>query len=252
MPHHDLSMYRDADADSGRPPLLDNGPCDRPVCITAIVRKRRTVLEASRFLLQPATCVGVVGRNGAGKSSLLLALAGLLRGGNVSDWGQRGVPASTALVAQHPGFPARIQVRSIIRANSVTAEDLDRATPGFVDAALLNARSDRLSVGQRQRIATAIAMARSDPLVLLDEPYSSLDVPGRIALRQGIERRRTRQPEVTMVIAAHAPADLFGSCDSIVALVGGSATQVPSIELAGGGDLREFEQALAELLERGA
>lgn len=245
MPHHDAASARDRGVSTSQP-YVGSGP---PVSLTAVVRRRRQVLEPSRIQLRPGTRVGLVGRNGAGKTSLLHALTGLLRRGRVSDWGDRGTPTSIALVAQHPIFPAGVRVESILQCQGVALDDLDQAAPGLLEAGILARRSDQLSAGQRQRVAAAAALARSDPLILLDEPYSSLDVPGRLALRQALERRCVRQPDVTIVIAAHAPADLYQACDSVIALAGGRAMQLPAEHLAPSGNLHAFERALVAMLE---
>lgn len=210
-------------------------------------RGRRRVLEATTIVLTPGERLGVVGRNGAGKSSLLLALAGMLRRGEVRSWGARP-PASVALAMQHPVFPAGARVRTIAAVHGLEARALERAAPGLLPPRLLDRRADELSGGQRQRLAVAIALARDDPLLLLDEPFANLDVPGRLALRAALAARRARQPATAIVLAAHAPADLHQACDSLLLLAGGRARQLATTDVDATGDLERFEHRLAELL----
>src|SRR5690606_9532394 len=55
--------------------------------LSDVRRGRRRVLDACTLRLRPGERVGLMGRNGAGKSSLLLALSGMLKNGQVLSWG---------------------------------------------------------------------------------------------------------------------------------------------------------------------
>lgn len=217
--------------------------------ISSVRRGRRVVLQPSVLQLPAGARVGLVGRNGSGKTSLLLALAGLLEQGRVASWGTRGQPASISIVMQRPPLLHRVRVATVARAHGVDAADMQRAAPGVFDTSLFTAATQELSGGQRQRLAAAIALARTDPLLLLDEPYANLDVPGRIALRQAIAERHRLQPELTSVVAAHAPSDLHDSCDIIVVISGQQVSSSHASELGAHSDLKVFEQRLAAALE---
>lgn len=243
-------------ADEGRVPEVAHVSRMRCVELDTVMRGGRRVLEPCTLTLPAGSLVGLVGRNGSGKSSLLMALAGMLRRGRVLSWGTgtgtgTGVaPGSTALVMQHPPFPEWVRVRTIAAAHGTSAAQIALAMPGLLDPSLVALRVNELSGGQRQRLAVAIALARRDPLLLLDEPFASIDVPGRLALREALHARRQAQPELTVVLSAHAPADLHGRCDSIIILSGSCVRQLSAEELAVDGELHVFERRLAEVLRQ--
>jgi ABC-2 type transport system ATP-binding protein len=219
--------------------------------LSDVRRGRRRVLDACTLRLRPGERVGLMGRNGAGKSSLLLALSGMLKNGQVLSWGARMPPASVAIVMQRPPLPERVRLRTIAAAFGVCVAKVAASAPGLTDSDLFDAGVEQLSGGQRQRFAVAVALARSDPLLMLDEPFANLDVPGRIALRKALVARHEAQPELVSIVAAHAPADLHAACDSIIVVSRGTLVRHDARTLGVHEDLHVFEERLARALDAG-
>jgi ABC-type protease/lipase transport system fused ATPase/permease subunit len=86
---------------------------------------------------------------------------------------------------------------------------------------VLGAGGQNLSGGQRQRIGLARAFYRSPPLIILDEPTSSLDAEGEAAVRDALEELRRR--ERTVIVIAHRPSLLSG-VDALMVLQNGVIT----------------------------
>lgn len=217
--------------------------------LSDVRRGRRRVLEACIIRMRAGERIGLVGRNGAGKSSLLLALAGMLRKGRVLSWGTREPPASMSIVMQRPPLPERVRLHTLAAAFGVCAAKVTATAPGLIDSDLFDAGVEQLSGGQRQRFAVAVALARGDPLLMLDEPFANLDVPGRIALRKALVARHESQPELVSIVAAHAPADLHDACDSIIVISRGTVIQHDASTLGVHADLHEFEERLSRALD---
>ncbi len=135
--------------------------------------------------LEGGRWTAILGRSGAGKSSLLRAIAGLAAPSDLSGEirASDGAPLSgrVAWMAQDPllapwatarsnaGFGDRMRGRPIDRA----------AAEAALDAVGLSGKADRLpaalSGGERQRVALARTLYESRPVALLDEPFSALD-----------------------------------------------------------------------------
>ncbi|MCP5286591.1 MAG: ATP-binding cassette domain-containing protein [Burkholderiaceae bacterium] len=162
------------------------------------------LLDGTGFSLETGERVAVIGRNGAGKSSLLKILAGLER----PDDGQLQVQGGVrrVYVAQEPAFPDGASVfdavaEGVAEARALRAryeahaegEDLDalqtrlEALGGWtweqrVDEALQRLALDpqaavaALSGGQKKRVALAQALAAAPDVLLLDEPTNHLDI----------------------------------------------------------------------------
>ncbi|HPP98666.1 MAG TPA: ATP-binding cassette domain-containing protein, partial [Ottowia sp.] len=160
------------------------------------------LLDHAGFSLEAGERVGLIGRNGAGKSSLLRILGGLER----ADDGELQIAQGlgVAYVAQEPALPATATVaeavaeglapvRALIDAWSSGAGDLDglqariEALDGWswrqrVDEALqrlrlpADARIQALSGGTRKRVALAQALVTRPDVLLLDEPTNHLDL----------------------------------------------------------------------------
>lgn len=157
-----------------------------------VSRGGRALVRELSLRLEPGQRWALLGGNGAGKTSLLHALAGLLpRAGRMSLDGRDldGGPEARAvgLLLQEPEAAMSITVREAVAAGRYPWrgpwQGLDGGDGAAVDAALarlslgqLAGRPlDRLSGGERRRVQLALLMAQDPALWLLDEPMNHLD-----------------------------------------------------------------------------
>jgi ABC-2 type transport system ATP-binding protein len=176
--------------------------------------------------LQPGNIYGLLGVNGAGKSSLLKLMSGLLfpRSGIVRALGQD--PA-----ARRPSFLVDVfLLAEDAQAPSMLARDYLRARAPFYprfDEALFDrylrafelpevGNLAALSHGQQKKFLLAFGLASQAKLVLLDEPTNGLDIPSKSLLRRVITEALT--PDRVFVISTHQVRDLGALMDPIVIL----------------------------------
>ena len=160
--------------------------------------KKREVLEGVNLSVDEGEFVSIVGSTGAGKSTLMGILSGLLPpdSGTVSVGGEsvRGIPPNAAVVFQNysllPWFSALENVRLAVQAafpEWPRGHQIERARKYLETVGLGNAtqkRPSQLSGGMRQRVAIARAFATEPRLLFLDEPFSALDALTRASLQQ--------------------------------------------------------------------
>src|SRR3954465_7700582 len=135
------------------------------------------LLDGAAFSLESAERIGLIGRNGTGKSSLLAVIAGksTLDDGEV----RRRDGLSVALVEQEPALPDW----GAIQKKHKLAEFLDRfGLKAELDPAAM-------SGGEKKRAALAAAFALEPDLLLLDEPTNHLDIDGIVRLEELLLRQ---------------------------------------------------------------
>jgi len=181
------------------------------------------------------------GPSGVGKTLTLQALAGLCDavvgrirvGGETVLDSKRGVsvPAHARRVGfvpqQHALFPF-LDVAGNVAFGLPRADRRGARVTALLDelglARLASARPASLSGGERQRVALARALAVEPRLLLLDEPFASIDQEGRAALRRTvrevIDRRR-----VPAVLVTHDPEEAVALGDRLVRFVRGRTTE---------------------------
>ena len=206
-----------------------------------VAHGRRRLVGPLSFVLPAGAVLGLRGPSGAGKSTVLRALVGLLPT-ELAVTGQAKVlgvdvvggtadlaalRARAVLVGQTPVvFPTSILanaafgLRHLVRAPR--KELRARCRSALEEAGLweevadrLDAPAHQLSVGQRQRLCLARALALDPHLLLLDEPTSALDEAARTTVEDAVAGLRGRR---TVLLVSHDGHQLARTCDEVVTL----------------------------------
>jgi iron complex transport system ATP-binding protein len=261
-----------------------------------VAYRERIVLRGVSLTIAPGERVALVGPNGAGKSTLLRVLAGLVvpRSGRVLLGGEPVAtldrPAIARRLAAVPGqasLPFSARVEEVVALGRLPHEDpfrgLRPADRAAVDAAISRVGIDRLrgrdarelSLGERQLVLVALAVAQAAPLLVLDEPTAHLDLRHQVAVMELLADLNARDGTTVLavlhdltlarhffprlvvldggqVVADGAPPavltrervrSVFGVD---VALTGGAAAVAPLAVAAAGSDASAGSGAMAE------
>ena len=201
----------------------------------------QTVLEVEHFGVEEGEVLAVIGPNGAGKSTLLLALAQLLpaASGQVSF---RGLPIRPgealayrrrlALVLQEPlllSLSVFDNVAAGLRYRGKSKPEITTRVETWLErlgvAHLRNRSAHRLSGGEAQRVSLARAFALQPEILLLDEPFSSLDAPTRAHLLQDLHGLLT-ETRITTIFITHDLDEALLLGDRVAVLLSGQLRQV--------------------------
>lgn len=206
----------------------------------------------SSFTARPALSLdeGVLvlfGPSGSGKTLTLQAIAGLLRptsgaiyagGEALFDAGRRvDVPAHRRRIGYVPQAPSLFPFASVAENVAFGLPRAERRKNPEVEALMMDlgvthlasAKPPSLSGGERQRVALARALAVRPRLLLLDEPFASIDREGRVALRRAL-RQALEKRGTPAVFVTHDEDEAIEMGDSMVLLDKGvtSATGSPA------------------------
>ena len=222
---------------------------------------RRPILRDVSFSLQPGETVGVLGASGSGKTSLALALLGLLppvltargrvlfeghelltasRGARRALRGRRlSIVFQEPLTALNPRMRVGAQVAEVARVHG--ERDARRAMHGAVDMlgrvglAEADVRAQRypheLSGGERQRVLLAMALLLDPALLIADEPTSALDVTVQAQVLQLLHAQQ-RERGMALLLVSHDLGVIATSCTRTIVLHDGLVVEdVPTRQL---------------------
>lgn len=194
----------------------------------------RRAVEGLSFEIAANECVGFLGLNGAGKSTTLKVLAGLLvpTAGTVSVDGVDLVSASAAFrsrigyLPEDPPLYREMTVREFVsfcgQLRGMPAAEVAARMDEVLAVAQLSHVADRvigeLSHGYKKRCGIAQAIVHRPRLVILDEPISGLDPKQIVEMRQVI---RNLARTCTVLISSHILGEISETCDRILVLNGG-------------------------------
>lgn len=176
-------------------------------------RGERVLFENLSLDLKAGDLLYVLGKNGIGKTSLLLAMAGLLKPheGKINFPNATTAALSSSLMIQPDGASRGLTViedLKFISNLSAASNDPNAMLQKVGLSGFAQNRTETLSLGQRKRLSLAKLLLGRRPLWLLDEPFSALDSEGRALFAQEIARHLGSGG--ISVIATHQPTDIPG------------------------------------------
>ncbi len=233
---------------------------------TVTYRNGHTALQDASFELPHGTITALVGINGSGKSTLFKAIMGLVRlaTGSISVL---GMPAEQALRKKQTAYVPQAEevdwdfpvlVEDVVMmgryghmgplriARRADHEAVDAALERVDMSALRKRQIGELSGGQRKRVFLARALAQDSRIILLDEPFTGVDVKTEDQIIQLL--RELREEGRIMLVSTHNLGSVPEFCDRVVlikrtVLAHGPTDEVytrDNLERAFGGVLRHF------------
>jgi ABC-2 type transport system ATP-binding protein len=207
--------------------------------VTKIYRKgfraiRVPAVTGLSFAVRKETITGFVGPNGAGKTTTIKMLAGLVRptSGNVRILGRdarepqarRGV----SFLSEQPYFYAHLTVSEMLRftaqlngvSAALTAQEIARVLEAVELTHKAHVKIREMSKGMQQRLNMAQVLLGRPHTLILDEPMSGMDPPGRRLFRKLLANLR-REQGTTLFFSTHVLDDIETLCDDVVVLSGG-------------------------------
>jgi ABC-2 type transport system ATP-binding protein len=197
-------------------------------------RRRLVAVDDLTVAISPGEAVGYIGANGAGKSTTIKMLTGILvpSRGSVLTCGLRPVPDRRRLARQVGvvfgqrsqlwwDLPVRESFRILAAIHALTRTEESGRTAELVDqlelGEFLSTPVRQLSLGQRMRAEVAAALLHSPRLIILDEPTIGLDVLSKQRLREFLIGERQRHG-TTLLLTTHDMGDVERLCDRILVI----------------------------------
>jgi NitT/TauT family transport system ATP-binding protein len=223
----------------------------------------RLVLDDVNLSLREGEIVGLLGRSGSGKSTLLRVISGLIEpsGGDVDWLGKpltgpaRGVAMVFQTFALFPWLTVLQNVEAGLEAQGVGARERRERALAAIDLIGLdgfeNAYPRELSGGMRQRVGFARALVVDPTLLLMDEPFSALDVLTAETLRTDLLDLWTqgRMPIKSMLIVTHNIEEAVFMCDRILVLSSNPGRVVAEIKVPFGHPRNRLDPAFRRLVD---
>ena len=188
------------------------------------------------FTLEPFQRMAIAGETGSGKSSLLKMIAGLKQSdaGSIYFEGKRVLGPAEKLMPGHPGI-GYLSQHFELRNNYVVEDELgakNKLSPEAADHIfaicriqhLLKRKTNQISGGEKQRIALARVLITSPRLILLDEPFSNLDMAHKKVIKE-VVRDISEELGITSLMVLHDAHDILSWADIILVIQDGQIIQ---------------------------
>jgi ABC-2 type transport system ATP-binding protein len=196
-------------------------------------------LQDTTFAINEGEIVGLLGRNGAGKSTCLKMLAGLLTpssgtiriAGLDEESDHAALQSKIGYLPEDPPLYTDMRVtgflRHIGRLKGMKAVQIERRIPKVLELTQLQDRANQLietlSHGYRKRVGIAQAIIHDPKLVILDEPISGLDPAQIVGMRDVVRGLAAGR---AVILSSHILGEISATCDRLVVIHDGKMVAV--------------------------
>nr|WP_253955990.1 ATP-binding cassette domain-containing protein [Lactiplantibacillus pentosus] len=195
--------------------------------------KRQPVLQDVTFDCEPGRIIGLVGANGAGKTTIMKSILGLIRtegavtiAGQAMQFDRHPALAQVGALIEYPSLYPYLSgwdnLRLFARDQDVAAQ-IQALVTQFDMSDYIHRKARTYSLGMKQKLGIALAFLNRPQLVILDEPMNGLDPQGTKQLRDFIMAQK--QQGVTLLISSHILGELQKLADDLVIIDHGRVIQ---------------------------
>ncbi len=202
----------------------------------SVFYNKRQILNNLNLIVRKQEILGMLGPNGVGKSTIFNLITGLknpnygevlIEGINVTDLpiNERFIKFKLGLVPQYGGVihdltllnNLKLVSEIHIKEKELRDQKINKIITQFEFEALLNIKAKHLSGGQKRKCSIAMALVNDPKILLLDEPFSALDILS-IKMIQEIILNLQSTEEITIVVTDHQARDLLKTVDRAIIL----------------------------------
>ena len=201
---------------------------------------KRQVLDDITFKVNSGQVLGLLGPNGVGKSTIFNLITGLIKPNygsinfnNVDATNypiyERTIKFRIGFCPQYGGYFSDLTLSDnlkcvgeiLIKDDRQRNERINQLISKFELDAVRDFKVKFLSGGQRKKCVIALALLGNPQILLLDEPYSALDLLTVKMLQEIIVNLQTENPKISIIICDHAARDILAVADSSIILSNG-------------------------------
>ncbi|WP_438447801.1 ABC transporter ATP-binding protein [Gorillibacterium sp. sgz5001074] len=199
--------------------------------------KKKTILDGITFGVPAGSLTGLLGPNGAGKSTLFRLISGLVPpdAGSVSVFGQPAGPEQLIRIAALPdrgSLPGWLTAGEWLVLAEGLYPDWDPAASEELQISLginRTAKIASMSRGEEARLQLLTCLARRAPLVILDEPFTGVDLLSRERIASSVVRSLA-DGDRTFLIATHDIREMENLFDRLLFIDGGRLVGQEDVE----------------------
>ncbi|MGL4798279.1 MAG: ABC transporter ATP-binding protein [Cellulosilyticaceae bacterium] len=200
---------------------------------------QKTILNQIDITVNDGEMMGLVGPSGCGKSTTLKMIAGIVEVDEGSIWlnevdithvamEKRDVVVVFQDFLLFPHMTVKENISFGLKVRKLEKHIIEKKVTELTELVHLAGYENRypheLSGGQKQRVAIARALAIDPKVILLDEPFSSLDIRLRHEMRKFIKEIHERT-KATIILVTHDKEEAFSLCDRVGIMLGGEMVQ---------------------------
>ena len=201
---------------------------------------KRQILDDINFDVNPGQVLGLLGPNGVGKSTIFNLITGLVKpaygsilfhGTNATKYPiyERTIKFKIGFCPQYGGFFSDLTLLEnlkcvgeiLIKDDRKRNEKINQLISKFELDTVRDVKAKFLSGGQRKKCVIALALLGDPQILLLDEPYSALDLLTIKMLQEIIVNLQTENPKIAILICDHAARDILAVADQSIILSNG-------------------------------
>ena len=201
---------------------------------------KRQILDNINFDANQGQILGLLGPNGVGKSTIFNLITGLIKpaygsiffnGINATNYPiyERTTKFKIGFCPQYGGFFSDLTLYEnlkcvgevLIKDDRIRNEKINKLISKFELDSVRDIKTKLLSGGQRKKCVIALALLGDPQILLLDEPYSALDLLTIKMLQEIIVNLQTENPKISIIICDHAARDILAVADSSIILSNG-------------------------------